>query len=66
MSGTNEMNVITVDRYEPNWDGKCEVCGQSPTVTAVKNGKVVLDNGMCGVCTWGEAACLDPEEWNKG
>ena len=31
---------------EPDWSGKCEVCGQSPTVP---------ETGMCGPCTFGEA-----------
>ena len=32
----------------------CEVCEQTPVVSAT---------GMCGPCTFGEAACLDPAEW---
>lgn len=31
---------------DPNWEGKCEVCGQSP---------VVGDLGLCGPCCFGEA-----------
>ncbi len=31
---------------EPNWEGKCEVCGSSPTHPLT---------GMCGHCTFGEA-----------
>ncbi len=31
---------------EPDWDGKCEVCGMSPIVPVT---------GMCGPCTFGEA-----------
>ena len=31
---------------EPDWSGKCEVCGESPIVPAT---------GMCGPCTFGEA-----------
>jgi hypothetical protein len=31
---------------EPDWTGKCEVCGGSPIVPAT---------GMCGPCTFGEA-----------
>lgn len=31
---------------DPDWTGKCEVCGQSPVVPAT---------GMCGPCTFGEA-----------
>lgn len=57
--------VLEIDFYAPNYAGHCEVCGQSPTVTGVKDGKVVYTSDMCGPCTWGEAACLDPDEWNK-
>ena len=31
---------------EPDWQGKCSVCGESPTVP---------QTGMCGPCTFGEA-----------
>ncbi len=57
-------NTITFGRYEPDYEATCEVCGQSPVVTLVLNGKVVHSTGMCGPCTWGEAATLDPNIWN--
>lgn len=31
---------------EPDWTGKCEVCGESP---------IVPETGMCGPCTFGDA-----------
>lgn len=31
---------------EPDWKGKCELCGASP---------IVPITGMCGPCTFGEA-----------
>jgi hypothetical protein len=31
---------------EPDWEGKCENCGESP---------IVPETGMCGPCTFGEA-----------
>jgi hypothetical protein len=31
---------------EPDWKGKCEVCGASPIVPLT---------GMCGPCTFGDA-----------
>lgn len=31
---------------EPDWNGKCDVCGASP---------IVPETGMCGPCTFGEA-----------
>ena len=35
---------------EPDWTGKCSVCGASPVVPATC---------MCGPCTWGEAETAD-------
>ena len=32
--------------FEPDWQGKCDVCGASP---------IVPETGMCGPCTFGEA-----------
>jgi hypothetical protein len=31
---------------EPDWEGECSICGQSPIVPLT---------GMCGPCTFGEA-----------
>jgi hypothetical protein len=59
------IETVTIDSYEPDYKQHCIVCGQSPTVTAVKDGEVVYESEMCGPCTFGEAACLDPKEWNE-
>lgn len=37
---------VTDPHDGPDWSGKCEVCGASP---------VVVETGMCGPCTFGEA-----------
>jgi len=50
-------------KFVPNYDDECMVCGQSPTVDIYVNGKLENETEMCGVCTWGEAACIDPENW---
>lgn len=57
-------NVQEIDKFEPNYKGKCCNCDQSPTVTAVKDGKVVVDWEMCGPCTFGTAQAIDPLNWN--
>ncbi len=57
--------VINIDSYEPDYTHTCEVCGANHVVTGVKDGKVVYQGEMCGVCTWGESAMRDPKEWNK-
>ena len=56
--------TIILDSYEPDYTCECDCCGSTPCVTGVKDGKVVLQTDMCGVCTWGEAAMLNPTEWN--
>lgn len=43
---TNKNLVAKEFNTEPNWEGKCENCGETPTVT---------DIGLCGPCCWGEA-----------
>lgn len=57
-------SVVELDRYEPDYDQKCQSCGNYPTVTGVKDGQKVLDLGLCGPCTWGEAQAADPSSWN--
>lgn len=46
----------------PNYDVKCTVCGQVPTVDIVNAGKVI-NMELCGPCCFGEADCIDPKEW---
>lgn len=55
--------VAYVDAFEPDFESKCQNCGQSPTVLGVRHGKVIYASQMCGACTWGEAACIDPANW---
>jgi lysyl-tRNA synthetase class I len=56
--------IVEVAKWVPNYEVKCENCGQVPTVTGVdKNGNVVKFADLCGPCTWGEAATLDPKNW---
>lgn len=57
-------SVVELDQYVPDHDQKCQSCGNSPTVTGVKDGQKVLDLGLCGPCTWGEATAADPNNWN--
>jgi hypothetical protein len=61
----NDTESYEIDSYEPDWSQECDCCGQNPTVTAVKDGKVVADFNMCGVCTFGTAKALDPTWWNE-
>ncbi|MGF6978991.1 hypothetical protein QFZ94_007506 [Paraburkholderia sp. JPY465] len=56
-------NSLLVDAWVPDYGRQCEVCGQSPCVTGVRAGKVVYHGSMCGVCTWGDSACIDPANW---
>lgn len=62
----NEYNmhkIVEVDSYEPDYKAECINCGQSPVVTAVSDGVEVMRTDLCGPCTFGEAKCIDPEEW---
>ncbi|MGF6920177.1 hypothetical protein [Paraburkholderia sp. 40] len=53
----------TLDAFQPDYGATCEVCGQSPCVTGVKDGCVIYASGMCGVCTFGTAEALNPANW---
>lgn len=67
--------VTKVDEWVPDYTRECEVCGQRPVVTGIQYrfdadnlrdrsaDRVVYKGTMCGVCTWGEADCLDPANW---
>jgi len=59
----NNCEIVEIDRYEPDYSAKCANCGQTPTVTTIKNGKLVERWDMCGVCVWGESECIDPDNW---
>ena len=59
------VKTVQIKSYEPNYEALCIVCGQTPIVNAVDDKYcIVYTTGMCGPCTWGEAAMIDPEEWN--
>ncbi len=48
----------------PDYEKDCEICGQTPCVTIEDvDGVVVHLTNMCGVCTFGEAACINPNNW---
>jgi hypothetical protein len=59
------LDTTPVDRYEPDYAQSCEACGESPTVTGLHNGVVVIDTSLCGPCCWGDARMGDPATWNK-
>jgi hypothetical protein len=59
------VEIVRIDYFEPDYETACEVCGEVPTVTAIKNGKVFHHTGVCGVCCWGQAECVDPGVWNE-
>jgi hypothetical protein len=50
---------------DPHYGKRCVVCGQKPVVRIrrVDTDELEIDSDMCGPCTFGEAACLDPAEW---
>lgn len=60
----DEKQSGTKSVWKPDYESYCDVCGQSPVVTSVdEDGKENYRSDMCGPCTFGEAACLDPDVW---
>ena len=59
----DKHNVIEVEAWVPDYEQPCQNCEATPTVTGVYQGKVVVRPDLCGPCCWGEAACIDPENW---
>lgn len=60
-----EPPVVQGDSYEPDYTSKCMSCGGTPVVTVMLKGECIYNVGLCGPCTWGEAAMADPEKWNE-
>lgn len=56
-------DVVMLDAFEPDYGATCDVCGQSPCVTGIRDGRAVYHSGMCGPCTFGTADALDPANW---
>jgi hypothetical protein len=51
-------------KFIPNYRRRCIVCGQKPTIDIKPiNGAPKQPTDMCGACTWGEADCIDPDNW---
>lgn len=46
----DETPELSPEDTEPDYEGECEVCGNSP---------IVPITGMCGPCTFGEASTID-------
>ncbi|WP_372362862.1 hypothetical protein ACCQ10_09200 [Xanthomonas sp. NCPPB 1325] len=57
------MNKAIPAEFKPNNEIECCVCTQTPTVDIYVNGSLENSTELCGVCTWGESACADPENW---
>jgi hypothetical protein len=58
-----QTSPAVVDEWVPDYGRVCAMCGESPVVTGVRDGKVVFAGSLCGVCTWGDEACSDPSRW---
>ena len=48
---------------KPDYKASCGTCGQSPTVQEYEGGEHSHDFDMCGACMFGDADCLEPENW---
>lgn len=63
----HDPDTIIIDHFEPDYTESCANCGQTPTVTGVDAaGNVLYASDMCGPCTFGTAAALNPDWWNTG
>jgi len=49
-------DLETLSAFRPDHSGRCEVCDQSPVVSAT---------GLCGPCTWGEADTMNGAWWGE-
>lgn len=66
LRATFTVNGVQVQAYaDPHYGKKCIVCWQTPCVQFRRrdNDKLEVSYDMCGPCTFGEAACVNPEEW---
>lgn len=61
---TEQENILSDNKFEPDYEKQCDNCGQVPTVRIVNaQGQEVMHTEMCGPCTWGEAETIDLEKW---
>lgn len=58
-----ESKEINNAEYKPNYKTHCIVCNSTPTVDVYEGEKLAFSTEMCGPCTWGEADCIDPNNW---
>jgi len=59
----SEKKVIPI-KYHPDYVHTCTQCDATPVVVGLDDkGKIVKRFELCGVCLFGSAECLDPEEW---
>jgi len=52
-----------IDAFAPDYGRACEVCGSSPCVVGIREGRAVFDPGLCGVCCFGTSEATDPDAW---
>lgn len=57
------MNKSVQAKFRPNYLNKCLVCEGSTTVDIYVDNKLETETVLCGACTWGEADCINPENW---
>lgn len=60
-----QPEVIEIDKYVPNWSRRCVACDRRPVVEGAKDRKIIRLAQLCGPCTFGTAAALDPAGWNS-
>lgn len=54
---------VSVDEWVPDYDRRCEICGEAPCAKGLREGTVVYEPVMCGACLWRDAVCINPANW---
>ena len=58
-------SIMKLTKFEPDYITECFNCDQTPTVMVTDEGcNIEHHTELCGPCCFGEAAALDPKNWN--
>ena len=53
------------EKFEPDYEGKCDLCEQSPTVVINCDDGGRIKSNLCGPCYFGTANAIYPEDWEE-
>jgi hypothetical protein len=52
-----------VEQWVPDWGVACRVCGGLPCAAGLRDGQVVFESHLCGICAFNDDDCVDPDKW---